>query len=155
MPEKPCTTCEQPISQCDCLPPPPPDTTGLVVELQKADRARRIAPVALLMGYAEWGMEIPEEFHADIKALCEHVYRTLCPSRSNGGAPPDLNEAEFRQLYWEAYHKVRLANLRGRIRRVTMKQVAKELLMSERSFYRNRQRYRLPWPPPASLSISN
>ena len=53
MAEARCRTCDQPMKACQCPIPPLPDVLGHVVELQQAERARRITPVALLMGYAD------------------------------------------------------------------------------------------------------
>jgi hypothetical protein len=144
-----CTTCLQPLQACRCPPPPAPDTLGRAVALQQAERARKIAAVAPLMAYAEWGMTLPASMRTDIKALCEHVYRVFFPPRPHGGRPPDLDAVQFHQCYWDAYQKVLCENVKAGKGRPKKQQVAGEMLLNDRAFYRLRvEKYRVPWPPP-------
>ena len=126
---------------------PPEDVLGQVVALQQAARARRLAPVHLLLAYAQWSPHPPEDARAAVKALCDEVYRRLYPPRAHGGAPPDMDEAAFRENYWEAYEKVRLTNLQRGSRKVQKQHVAAQLLIKPKTLTRYRKRYGLPWPP--------
>jgi hypothetical protein len=64
-----------------------------------------------------------------------------------GGRPPDMEEAAFRQYYWNAYQKVLDQKVRAGSKLPNKTEVAAEMLIITKTLKRNRDKYNLPWPP--------
>lgn len=75
----------------------------------------------------------------------EHV--NLKTRSARGGRPPDMEEAAFLQVYWDAYQKILDQKRRDGDKLPQKMEVAAEMLMHRKTLTRNLRRYHLPWPP--------
>src|SRR5262245_17416336 len=107
--ERCCQTCNHPIAACQCSPLDQLDTLRRAAELRQAnlkyERARRVAAVSRLLSNAALYTSFTPSMRPAIKLLLDQAYEAFFPRRKTP-RQPDLEEAAFRQNYWDAYNKV-------------------------------------------------
>jgi len=87
---------------------------------------------------------------AFLKAYAPQTYAGIAllkAIKAASGRPPDMEEAAFRRLYWDAYQKLRDQRVREGGKLPNKIEVADELIIAPRTLKRNLDRYHLPWPP--------